>query len=82
MPNGRYKRLRQYRKIWHHCHKRIFDGHFITQHEHETLLYVQNRAVVAVFNGVGNSKQTKLPIPQKAIENIVLGGLDNAPRKI
>jgi hypothetical protein len=70
----RNKRLRQYRKIWYYCHKRIFDGHIITRHEHEILLCVENRAVVAVFNGLGNSKQTKLPIPQEVIENITLGG--------
>lgn len=78
MSDGRCKRLRQYKKIWYYCHKRIFDGHIITRHEHETLLYVQNRAVVTVFNGIGNSKQTKLPIPQKAIENILIRGLNDA----
>ena len=57
MSDGRFKRLRQYRKIWYYCHKRIFDGHIITRHEHETLLCVQNRAVVAVFNGCTVSSQ-------------------------
>jgi len=57
MPNGRNKRLRQYKKIRDYCHKRIVSKHLKTYHEHELLLCILTRAVVAVFNGCSVSHQ-------------------------
>jgi hypothetical protein len=51
MSDGRSKRLRQYKKVRDYCNKRIVCKHIKTYHEHELLLCIITRAVVAVFNG-------------------------------
>ncbi len=50
MPKGRTRRLRQYGKIVKYCHKRIISRQVMTRAEYETLYYIRNRAVVAVFD--------------------------------
>ena len=42
MNDGRYKRLRQYARVYRNCHKRL--RHVKTKQEHECLLYVQTMA--------------------------------------
>jgi hypothetical protein len=57
MPANRNKRLRQYKKVRDYCNKRIVGKHLKTYHEHELLLCILTRAVVAVFNGCSVSHQ-------------------------
>ena len=56
------KRLRQYRKIWDYCHKKVWSGQINSDSEHETILSIQNRAAVAVLNMIGDIYKDKLPI--------------------
>lgn len=51
MSQGRNRRVRQYKKVRDYCNKRIVGKHIKTYHEHELLLCILTRAVVAVFNG-------------------------------
>lgn len=50
MSDGRYKRLRQYAKVFKYCHKRLNSQHVKTRYEHDILFYVETRAMVSVFN--------------------------------
>lgn len=54
MPQGRFKRLRQYKKIYQTSHKKLIGRHVLTAHEKEILKYLENMAVHTAFRNAMN----------------------------
>jgi hypothetical protein len=49
MSDGRFKRLRQYKKIYQISHKKLIGRHVLTAHEKEILKYLETMAVHTAF---------------------------------
>ena len=49
MPEGRFKRLSQYKKIYQISHKKLIGRHVLTAHEKDVLKYLQTMAVHTAF---------------------------------
>ena len=54
MSDGRFKRLRQYKKIYQISHKKLIGRHVLTAHEKEVLKYLQTKAVHTAFRNAMN----------------------------
>ena len=52
MSDGRYKRLRQYKKVRDYIHKQLRKVQ--TRHKHEVLMILELRSVCAVFNNINS----------------------------
>ena len=56
MPKGKFKRLRQYAKVFRYCHKRLNSRHVKTRYEYELLVVIRTRALISVFNSSNTQK--------------------------
>ena len=54
MSDRRFKRLRQYKKIYQISHKKLIGRHVLTAHEKEVLKYLQTKAVHTAFRNAMN----------------------------
>jgi hypothetical protein len=54
MSQGRFKRLRQYKKIYQISHKKLIGRHVLTAHEKEILKYLETMTVHTAFKKAMN----------------------------
>ena len=54
MSQGRFKRLRQYKKVYQISHKKLIGCHVLTTHEKEVLKYLEVMAIHTAFRNAIN----------------------------